>query len=444
MLTVGAGSLVGVLSDRRWFWHRAVLGLALFLAGSVISRRAFNEWGADLAQLYMSAWLLREGRNVYDFKIQHDGYMRHIGAVTTWGHFYPPASSVALLPATLIPYPLARELWFYLGILVMSYGLWRFMEAYLPRWDRSVRTLVIGAVMCTACVRWGFKVAQPASMVLGLFSIFLVELKARRRLWLAILCGGLVGSIKVTFGIPFFLMVAALRRYKIAAALLVVWVSLNAIGIYGMGGPHILADYRANLAQFERPDQLNYPDPRGFNSLARTDWPYVLNAIDPNFPRNNAIGYLLSLLSLAWLSKEVFGAKAEVMNEDIPTLALTGPVAALSMLAVYHHHYDLCLMLLPLIAYAGRGELRRSRSAWVYIVSVGLYAGFYPYEKFAKLLERLMGPPYVLFTKPLACAVCICAFVASCVLLHGILKQRTSVAESRSLGEGGSEEPESA
>jgi Glycosyltransferase family 87 len=414
--------MTALLKDPRWFWQRIAVGVVLALVGAVIARRAFNEWGHDLAQLYMSAWLLREGRNVYDMAVQHDGYARHIGSVTTWGHFYPPASAVALLPATLIPYWLARELWFYAGIAVMFYGLWRFMAAYIPSWDRSLRVLVLGLVMCTACVRWGFKVAQPAAMIFGLFGVFLAELKTRRS-WTLLLSAGFVGCVKVTFGIPFLLIVAAQRRYKTALALLAIWGSLNVVGIVGMGGFHILADYRANMADFERADQLNYPDPRGFNSLARTDWPYLLNAIDPSFHRNNAIGYALTLATFAWLAWELLRAKKATMNGDLATLALTGPAAAISMLSVYHHHYDMCFLLLPLLGYVGRRELYEQKAAWVYVFAVGLYAGFYPYAKFAELVDGLIGPSSVLFTKPLACVVCIVALVASGKVLHDTLKR---------------------
>lgn len=414
--------MLRVLKDPRWFRHRIAAGVGLALVGTLIARRAFNEWGHDLAQLYMSAWLLREGRNVYDMAVQHDGYARHIGAITTWGHFYPPASAVALLPATIIPYWLARELWFYGGVAVMFYGLWRFMAAYIPSWDRSLRTLVLGAVMCTACVRWGFKVAQPASLILGLFGLFLAELKTRRN-WALLASAGFVGCVKVTFGIPFVLIVAAQRRFKTAIALLIIWGSMNVIGIVGMGGFHILQDYRANMADFERADQLNYPDPRGFNSLARTDWPYVLNAIEPNFKRNNAIGYALSLATFGWLAWALLRANKETMNRDVATLALIGPAAAISMLAVYHHHYDMCFLLLPLIGYLGQRELYAQKAAWVYVFTVGLFTGFYPYGKFGDLAANLFGPSSVLITKPLACVVCIVALVSSGKVLHDTLKR---------------------
>jgi hypothetical protein len=392
----------------------------LAVLGTIIARRAFDEWGADLAQLYMSAWLLREGKNVYDMPTQLDGYARHIGAVTTWGHFYPPASAVALLPATVISYPLARELWFVLCVVGLLYGLWRFMAVFIPQWDASVRTLVCGIVMCAASIRWGFKVAQAAPLILGLFGIFLIDLK-QERTWRAYLLAAVVGAVKATFGMPFLLLAFAQRRLVLGVALGATWVALNVIGLYGMGGPKILADYRANMAQFERPDQLNYPDPRGHNSLARTDWPYLFNAISPDFRRNALIGHACSLLALAWLAKEVLSARRK-LRDDTSTLALSGPIIALSMLAVYHHHYDMSLMLLPLLAYLGRAELRRLPGAWWYVLAVGLYAGFYPYEKFANLLELVIGPVQVLISRPLACAVCVVALVASFTVLRSVLK----------------------
>ena len=255
MLAVGA-------SRGAKFWLRLGCGLLLIVIGVLISRRAFTTWGEDFAPQYVSAWMLREGKNPYDFAVQNDGYMRHVGHVTTWANFYPPSAAVAALPATLVSYQTAHELWFIATFAIMFLGLWRFMAVYLPHWDVSLRVLVLGLITCAATTRWAFKVAQPGPVVLGLFGVFLVELK-KNRAWTSILCGVLVVSAKVTFGIPFFLLALALRRIRIVVVMLGFWAVLNVIGLYGMGGPAIFADYRANFAQFERPDQLNYPDPRG-------------------------------------------------------------------------------------------------------------------------------------------------------------------------------------
>jgi glycosyl transferase family 87 len=400
------------------FKVKLVVGLLLIVAGLAINRRAFDAWGHDFAPQYMSAWLLREGKNVYDFTLQRDGYMRHVGSVTTWAHFHPPGAAVIALPATVLPYAAAREVWFVLAVAIMLVGLWRFMTVYLSHWDASDRFLVLGLVMCAATTRWGFKVAQPGSIVLGMFALFLTFLKFERG-WLALLTGGVVAAMKVTFGIPFFLLALAQRRYGLTVAMGTFVVVINLIGLFGMGGPAILKDYRANFAEFERADQLNYPDPRGANSLARTDWAYLLNAIDPNFARNNLLALCLTLASVGWLAWLVWNAN---VRGDTASLALTGPLAAISMLAVYHHHYDMGILLLPVLAYVGRPELRRLSAVPFYVIPVVAYAGLYPIEKVNTLATSLLGPSSVLVTKPLACVVCIVAFVSSMLIFQSIVR----------------------
>lgn len=405
-----------------WYWARLGAGLIMIVAGAIVSRAAFEEWGHDFAPQYVSAWMLREGKNPYDFAVQNDGYMRHVGSVTTWANFYPPSAAVAALPATLLPYPIARELWFVVTFTIMLVGLWRFMAVFLPKWDTSMRVLVLGLICSAATTRWAFKVAQPGPVVLGLFAVFLAELKQRRTA-LATACGALIVCAKVTFGIPFFLVSLALRRVGMLGAMLGVCVVLNVIGLFGMGGPAIIPDYRANLAQFERPDELNYPDPRGSNSLARTDWPYLLNAIDPsNFARSNLLGHALTLAVTAWLAAEAWRLRQR-LNETNVLLALAAAVAPLSMLAVYHHHYDMGILLLPVIFYLGRPELRKLPGVWAYVVPVVLYTGFYPYAKFASWLRTFMGDGEVLVSRPLACVVCIVALAGSLAVLRSVVRE---------------------
>jgi hypothetical protein len=405
-----------------WFWARLGAGLIMIVAGAIVSRAAFEEWGHDFAPQYVSAWMLREGKNPYDFAVQNDGYMRHVGSVTTWANFYPPSAAVAALPATFLPYPVARELWFVVTFTIMLVGLWRFMAVFLPKWDTSMRVLVLGLICSAATTRWAFKVAQPGPVVLGLFAVFLAELKQRRTA-LATACGALIVCAKVTFGIPFFLVSLALRRVGILGAMLGVCIVLNVIGLFGMGGPAIIPDYRANLAQFERPDELNYPDPRGSNSLARTDWPYLLNAIDPsNFARSNLLGHVLTLAVTAWLAVEAWRLRHR-LNETNVLLALAAAVAPLSMLAVYHHHYDMGILLLPVLFYLGRPELRKLPGVWAYVVPVVLYTGFYPYAKFASWLRTFMGDNEVLISRPLACVVCIVALGGSLAVLRSVVRE---------------------
>jgi len=420
------GPLTRLFVDREFFRTRMVLGFALLALGLALGRRSFNGFGHDLAQLYVAGQLLRHGHNIYDWNVQTEGYLHYIGEVMTWGHFYTPASSVVVLPMTLLTYPVAREAWFFGGFVVMLYGLWRFMEAYVPAWDRSHRVLVLGLVMCSSCVRWACWAGQPASILLGLFSLFMVELRTGRNV-LVVAYAGFMGALKVTLGMPFLLIVVALRRYGLAAAMLATWALLTLIGTFGHGGFEILADYRANMAVFEDPERLNYPDPRGVGSGSRTDWPYLLNAIWPNIEVNRLLGWVLTMITLAWLARTLWRTDKSAMNDRTLMLALIGPITSISMLAIYHHPYDIVIMLLPIFVYATQQEFRGG-DALVYMLTVGAFAGLHQEKNFADLLHHIMGPSSVLIARPLACVVCIVALVTSCRILRQVV-QRTAAKD---------------
>lgn len=73
------------------------------------------------------------------------------------------------------------------------------------------------------------------------------------------------------------------------AAIGMAWVLAIVVGFAAMGGMEAVEGYRAMTAVFERPDQVNYPDFRAPTSMQRLDWPYLLNAINPNLPRSRII-----------------------------------------------------------------------------------------------------------------------------------------------------------
>jgi hypothetical protein len=365
--------------------------------------------------------VLRRGENVYNFEVQRSAYLEHTGFAAPWAHFYPPSASVVALPTTLVSYSIARELWFVGVLSVMYYGLWRFLTAFFVRWTVGLKILILGLVTCAAATRWSMWAAQPGPVILGLFALFLVELRDERRTWQAVAIGAIAVSVKVTFGLPFVLIALARRRVWLVVAMGGCWAALNLIGLVGMGGPAIVEDYRANMAEFDRPDQVNAPDPRSPDSVARTDWPYLLNALDPELSRNTVIGFALTFVALGWLTREVLRNEGRLAN-DTGLLALSAPVAALSMLAVYHHHYDMTILLLPVIVYLGTPVLRTT-AAWFYVVPVVAYAGFYPYQQVASISERLFGDNSVLITRPLASVTCVVGFLASLVVLRNYLKR---------------------
>lgn len=411
----------------------AAAGLLLICAGTWVAYRNFQQWGEDFAPQYVAAQLLVHGGNMYDFQQAHAAYLRYVGHDTTWAYFYTPCSGMAVLPFIVLPYPAARMAWFWLGVAAVLFGLWRLMRLLAPKWDSSTCLLLLGLVMCSSSVRWAFKVGQHAPLVLGLLGLFFVAL-ARDRRGFAFGCALFVCCLKPTFAIPFLGLMLVRRNFGLAAAVVGVWIALNGVGMMRMGGPAIIADYRQNMAQFERPDQLNYPDPRGFNSLDRLDWPYLFNAISPDFPRSNRLGALLTLLSAGWIAWEARRARA-CCRETATLGAFLGPLCCLSLLGVYHHHYDILILIAPLLVYlagaanaqegdfaaAGMGAVRGVRwfvGAWV------VYGGLWAAYQVRALAERLIGPNAGFAVKALGCVAVSIMFAASLVVLHAYLERR--------------------
>src|SRR5207237_5836666 len=96
----------------------------------------------------------------------------------------------------------------------------------------------------------------------------------RERTAAAFACAAIVVGLKVTFA-PLFLGLALVhRRFGLVLGVLAVWACLNGIGFARMGGMEAVRSYQQTMTALERPDQVNYPDPRAASSAARLDWPY--------------------------------------------------------------------------------------------------------------------------------------------------------------------------
>jgi hypothetical protein len=342
-----------------------------------------------------------------------------------WGIFYPPSSGVALLPLALLPYEIAKGLFFILSTAVLLGGTYRLMQLFTDGLQLGTRVLILGAVMCSAGARWGFFYLQAAPLVFGLLGLFLWELD-RKRSVRAFAISTLVIFLKFTLFLPFAGLALIRGRLLLVAVVVATWAMANVVGFALIGGMEAINGYRANMTLFERPDQLNYPDFRAPNSMQRLDWPYLLNALSPDLPRSQIIAMFLTALFTVWLLWEFYRVR-RFADEPGTTVAFLGPLVSFSLLCVYHHHYDAIALLGPVLLYLGRPAESNDRLLiLLFVTPVILFVGLWQLEKSQQLVEAFLGEGSAAGLKLIGTCCVNLAFGVSLVLLHRFIDRRAT------------------
>jgi hypothetical protein len=401
-----------------------VLGIVLLVASSVINARATITRGEDFDSLYVVGRSLLLGFDVYQVVDLSSVFrdMKGADGGAPWGLFYPPSLGVFVLPVSLLPFSLAKMTWALLLWVVLLTGVNKLLRMAAPNLPFGYRLLILGGIMSTSVVRWGFISLQPAPLIFGLLGFYMDAL-ARGRTWLAVAIAAPVVCLKFTLALPFLGLAFVQRRYGVIVAAIAVTVVVMAVGFARLGGMDAIAGYQNNMARIEAPDQLNYPDFRAPNSMQRLDWPYLLNAFGPDLPRSNAVGLLLTVAAGAWLLWEWRRAR-DFAREPRVAAAFLGPLVCLSLLSVYHHHYDAIALLGPCIIYVAQFARHDSKLVMLYVVPVVLYAGLFEAAQFQSILGESFGPESASYLK-LVGVVCVnIAFGASLLLLRNFLRLR--------------------
>jgi len=403
------------------------LGLLLLFAGLTLNWRNSQLRGEDFAHPFVISKSILERFDIYNASAAElpAVYQKYANSdkFVPWGIFYPPSSGVAFLPLALLPYEIAKALYFILSTAALLGGTYRLMQLFTQGLQFGTRVLILGAVLCSAGSRWGFFYLQPAPLVFGLLGLFLWELDKRRSVRAFAICT-LVIFLKFTLFLPFAGLALIRGRLLQVAAAVTACALANVVGFALIGGMEAVNGYRANMTVFERADQVNYPDFRAPTSMQRLDWPYLLNAISPDLPRSQIIAMLLTALFAAWLFWELYRAR-RFAEEPGTTVAFLGPLVSFSLLCVYHHHYDAVALLGPVIVYLGRPAEPGDRLLiLLFVTPVILFVGFWPIEKSQQLVEAFLGEGPVVGLKLIGTCCVNFAFGASLVLLHRYIDRR--------------------
>jgi len=405
------------------------LGLLLLCAGLMLNWRNSLSRGEDFGHLFVISKSILERFEIYnataaELPAVYRSYINSDSFVP-WGIFNPPSAGVALLPLALLPYEIAKVLYFILCTAVLLGGVYRLIQLFADNLQFGTRVLILGAVLCSAGARWGFMYLQAAPLIFGLLGLFLWELNKQRRAS-AFAIGTLVIFLKFTLFIPFAGLALIRGRLLLVAAVVAMWTVANVVGFALVGGMEAVDGYRANMTLFERADQPNYPDFRAPTSMQRLDWPYLLNALSPDLLRSQIIAMFLAVLFGAWLLWELYRVR-RFADEPGTTVAFLGPLVCFSLLSVYHHHYDAIALLGPVLVYLGRPAEPSDRLLiLLFVAPVIAFVGFWPVEKSQQLVEAIFGEGNANGLK-LVGALCVnLAFGVSLVLLRRFTDRRAA------------------
>jgi hypothetical protein len=366
-----------------------VLGLLLLLVGAAASWLASTRQGQDYSTLHVTALALVQASPLYETDWQQSVFPACCRLPAPWGMFYPPSTGLAVLPLGLLPYSLAEPLFLLLIVAAVVVGVRTLVRTVAPDSPTHVWTISSGAILLSACMRWGMTPLQGAPLVTGLLCLMLAAM-IKDQAVLAFALATFAISFKLTLALPFLGLLFLYRRYFLLAATGVTWVLLNALGFVRLGGSSAFQGYLRNVRMVETLDNVNTPDAWSAISVPRTDWAYFFHGIGVPVELARIVALCLSALVALWLLAQSLRISKK------PTLDLTiaflTPAICLSLLCVYHHHYDIALIVVPVVAALGlRSPGRFTPALWLLLPLLAV-AALAPVASLLRWIVTLFGP----------------------------------------------------
>jgi hypothetical protein len=246
-----------------------------------------------------------------------------------------------------------------------------------------------GITLLTSCIRWGMTALQGAPLVFGMLC-FCAEALVARRYRLAFAIAVAATTFKITLALPFLALLFLFRRHREWLAALAIWICLDALGFLRMGGAVALAAYRENVGRTEALDNLNTPDPWLAIGVPRLDWTYLFYGLGGNLQVARIGSYVVTALAGLWWLYEA--RRRARRPPDVTLVAIfSAPVICLSMLSVYHHHYDVALMIVPLLMSLPRYRELRPRWALPLLLPLIALMALLPTERSARFAVEHFG-----------------------------------------------------
>jgi hypothetical protein len=395
----------------------------LLIAGVLVSWFASQRQGQDYSTLYVTARALIERAPLYDLAWQKQIFPSCCALAPPLGMFYPPATGIAVLPLALLPYELSAIVWFSVSVLVLIGGVRALVRTLRPAPDDALWMSAAGLLLLSAAVRWGITPLQAAPLLLGLLCFTVAALESER--WRTALAITLfVTALKITLALPFLGLLFVYGRYRGIVVALSAAAALNVLAFMQLGGESAVRAYIANTQLLEAYHDVNTPDAWSPISVPRTDLAYLLHGIGVPLQLARLGGLMLSGLAGLWFAWLVFAAGSRPSSGATHRYLM--PMVCLSLVCVYHHHYDIALVMAPFVMriIATPGVRPISRAEWA-LVPLALVASLAPTATLLRAAVTLLGPQWrgcVTLLFPTVVALALVGSLAA--LTQHVLQQR--------------------
>jgi hypothetical protein len=357
-----------VKTDLNWL----VLFVSALIFFSLGCRNALHH-SIDFVPAYTGARCMLHGCNPYDTSQLEQQYFQAGGRADElpgWDHeipLYPPSTLLALSPLALIPFSMARLLWFLLNgfLFVSAAGL---ILSLCPRSHRWLATALVSLILASSGIL--LELGQPSIYAISLLIIGIYLFFRDRLLPFAALLLACSLAVKPQIGglIALYLFVRGIHRRYAAAALagaLVLLVSAGLILKMRPSSANWTTDMSANISSTIE-SGFNGPRPENMQAICNTNLQAITAAFFADTWKFNDAAYAIFLILAAIFIVVVLRAKA---SPEVNMLSI-GAMAALTLTPVYHRFYDTRMLIITVPAIAIVYQQRRLLGALIGALTV--------------------------------------------------------------------------
>ena len=336
--------------------HALVLGISAILFFAVGARRAFVI-SYDFVPVYTGARCLLHGCNPYQTAQLQQQFFAGGGRaeeLPSWDidvPVYPPSTFLVLSPLAILPYSLARFLWFLMNgcLFVTATALIVSMCTESSAMRRWTATLLASFVLATSGIL--LVLGQPALFAISLLVIGVYLFLQARWLPLAAFLWMLSLAAKPQIGglIVLYFLVQRIHWRYVAAAMaggLALLLSAGLILQHHPGSRQWPSTLQSNLASTLGPGGSADPRPANYQAIGDINLQAITSVLSADARRFNLLAYAVFLSLLVALIAVVVRMAP---GKETHLLALAA-LSLLSLTPIYHRHYDTRLLVLTIPA----------------------------------------------------------------------------------------------